>query len=139
MSSYYGSDRAWELQPDAVISQANPGSGTQYPVLAAQEAPVRIYAAITSVTWTVQPTPLELHGIFETRAYPMTRGNPVSGTDYFMSKNEAAEGFWLGTDITVMNRAAFLVDIRNMGGIVGEVTGGTVQNLDVRIKWALKL
>jgi hypothetical protein len=124
-------------QPDAVIAQANPGTGVQYPVLAALTPNPRIISLAISCTWTIQPTPLEAHFIIDGNAITHTIANPASAVwheaSLFIQNAPAAQN--LNTPINVSQYRAFLYEGRAIG-VTAEITGGTVQNLDCRIKWA---
>jgi len=72
-----------ELQPDAVLSQANPVSASYYPVLTARKN-CRIIGIGVLITWAVtQPTPLELSVLVDGQQIVFSVANPVSATWYF--------------------------------------------------------
>lgn len=122
-------------QSDATLTQANPVSGTQYEVLATTKN-VRIIGMNVVVTWTVQPTPLELHVIIDGKTITFTFTNPVSAQIYTAgndaSKAESAQ--ILTTTANVFLMPAFLREGRSVR-VVAETTGGTVQNLEARVKF----
>ena len=122
-------------QADAVISQANPVSGTKYTVLDTTKN-VRIIGVYVNCTWTVQPTPLEVHITLDGVAWKFSFTNPVSATGYFIidldiGNNE--NGQTLRTNGT--SRSAFILEGRSVKVEV-EITGGTVSNLFARMKYA---
>lgn len=123
------------LQPDAVLSQANPVSGTQYEALPAT-ANVRIRSIAIEVAWTVQPTPVELWVVIDGTTIRHVQNNPVTATSYGATLNYgAAETLQLlTTTVADVARQAFLYEGRSVQ-VLGEITGGTVQSLDVRVKW----
>lgn len=125
----------WRHQPDATISLA-PVSGTPYTVLAATED-VRIISVDVICTWTVQPSPLEAHIVLDGVAYDPGFGNPVSNQDYMWFLQPYNLGGTLaatGGDKHDINKA-FILEGQN-ASVTAEVTGGTVQNLSARVKWA---
>lgn len=127
-----------EHQADATLSQSNPVSGTKYTVLATSKN-VRFYQATVKVTWTGQPTPLELHGTVDAQSLTWTQANPVSTTNYYVY------GFNAGNAPTTQNLNTFnfvdphtfILDGRSVK-LEAETTGGTVTNLSSRViygKW----
>jgi len=121
-------------QQDATLSQANPVSGTQYEVLATT-ANVRIIDILVSVTWTVQPTPLEVHITIDGRTLTLLVANPTTGTPYSPSfLNIANEQGGLSATLGLTTRPFFL-EGRSVR-ITAETTGGTVSNLTCRVKYA---
>ena len=69
-------------QADAVLSQANPVSGTVYSVLPATSN-VEVISASVIVTWGVtQPTPLVMIATVDSRVITFTKTNPVSAIPY---------------------------------------------------------
>ena len=126
------------MQDDLILNQANPGTGVIYPLLVLT-GNVRIISIAMSCTWTVQPTPLECHITGDVQiTHP--QGNPVS-TRYYIPSIISQSAMAAGgiSDSTVFDPSInrpFLYESGAMA-IGFEVTGGTVQNLDARIKWAL--
>lgn len=120
---------------DATLIQANPVSGTPYAVLATTNN-VRIYGIMAYCEWTVQPTPLELHITIDGNTITHTQTDPVSGTGYLGTRNmdqvETNQGFV--TDRETAQRPAFLWEGKSVS-ITAEVTGGTVQSLQARVKY----
>lgn len=129
---------AWQQQPDAVLSEVNPVSGTPYGVgaLAAAVEDVRIISAVATVTWTVQPTPLEIHIAIDGVNITHFVDNPIS-TQYYDAKlsggtSEATQPL----DAASLGQyRAFLYGGQSIA-VTAETTGGTVSNLSCRIKWA---
>jgi len=122
-----------ERQADATLNQANPGDGTQYEVLPTTRN-ARIIGITVICTWTVQPTPLEIHVTIDGQTLTFAKTDPVSGTYYTIELNpERAEnagyltGWAAGYYILMEGRS-----IR----ITAEITGGTVSNLSARVKYA---
>jgi len=124
-----------EHQADATLNQANPVSGTQYEVLATTPN-ARIYGIMVMVTWTVQPTPLEIHVTIDGRSLNFSQVDPVSATPYmaWFSPGRAENLQYLIT-IAAQNIPAFLLEGRSVRVQV-ETTGGTVSNLSARVKYA---
>lgn len=139
MGAWYNNQRKPPTaQADEVLNQANPISGTGYPILA-QTANVRIISIAAQCTWTVQPSPLEVHITID--GVPIithTINNPVSGTWYEAAlRAQLAENAQAlaGVGTTAPTRA-FLYEGRVVA-IEAEITGGTVQNLSARLKYAV--
>ena len=120
----------WERQDNVVLNQANPVSGTQYMVLNAVPM-VKVKAMNASVTWTVQPTPLEVwtteDGVQEehfianpdsTEVYHAKDVMSALQTDFTLCLNDADNT--RGTQLNVMGKEVT---------VEAETTGGTVQNL----------
>lgn len=124
-------------QAPATIAQANPVSGQKYTVLDTTKN-VRVYSVSVSVTWTVQPTPLEVHFTIDGQAITHTFANPVSNTFYdavlTASAIPTAQVLRITTDAVPQYRA-FLYEGKSIK-IEAETTGGTVQVLDCRVKYA---
>lgn len=125
--------RYLEHQDDVALNQANPISGTQYAVLPLSTY-VRLITGYIAVTWTVQPSPLEMHvtmNVVHTFAFI----DPVSATPYFPAwapaGAEPAQALVVGT---AWDYRAFFAEHKTMS-ITAETTGGTVSNLTARIKW----
>lgn len=122
-------------QADAVLNQGNPVSGTAYPVLAATNN-VRIISIAVSVTWTVQPNPLEVHVTIDGNTITYTVANPVSATYYFARPAAAlAETAQILDTNYYSHYRAFLLEGKNVA-ITAETTGGTTSNLACRVKYA---
>ena len=76
-------------QPDASLNQANPVSGTKYTVLDTIRN-VRIIGIEVNVTWTVQPSPLEIHITIDGQTLRFFKTDPVSATAYFCKNSWGA-------------------------------------------------
>ena len=127
----------FKLQTDASLSQATPTSGTKYTVLDTVKN-VRIIGIVASVTWTGQPTPLEIHVTIDGQAYTFTVTDPVSATKYYarlLSGNAITAQPLVTTDVEVTR--AFLLEGRSVK-VEAETTGGTVSNLSATVKYANK-
>jgi hypothetical protein len=122
-----------ELQADAVLSQANPVSGTKYAVLPTTRN-VRIIGSMIYVTWTVQPNPLELHMLVDGIQCTWAQANPVSPTFYYPYNHPgyAANSQYL--DTTRPDNRVFLLEGRSIF-VEAEITGGTVNPLVCRVKY----
>lgn len=125
-----------EHQPDAVMTQINPISGTRYEVLATTEL-VRLITLYAEVAWTVQPTPLEVWITIDGNIIRHLRANPVSTTNYFaqLAPWETENIQQLVTGPAEVARQAFYLEGRSVRVEV-ETTGGTVSELHSRVKWA---
>jgi len=128
-----------ELQEGSYLSQA-PGSGTLYEwrdptntTPLGTQRNVRIIGIFVRCTWTVQPTPLEVHltidGVVHTASYT----DPVSNTGYFVYVDPSLTSGYAMSSGT--GKEAFLVEGRAVK-IEAEITGGTVSNLAMRVLWA---
>jgi hypothetical protein len=122
-----------------VLNQANPVSGTPYPVLAATED-VMIISIVASVTWTVQPSPIETHVLLDGETITHTQPNPVSGIRYYAviapESDETTQGLDLFDDMNFNAYHREYVHLGQSAAITAETTGGTVSNLSCRVKWA---
>ena len=71
-----------KLMADAVLSQANPVSGTLYTVLDTTKN-VRIISISAAITWaTTQPTSLDVFVTIDGQTIVFYSSNPVSATNY---------------------------------------------------------
>ena len=125
--------RFYEHQDDVAINQANPISGTPYAVLPVTTF-VRVIAAGSYCTWTVQPTPLQLHFVIDGAAISYSIVNPGSVVAYTPSHyatDPPLNQAMIGEGAESFNRP-FLLEGKSIL-ITAEVTGGTVQNLVARI------
>jgi len=123
-----------EHQADAVLNQANPVSGTQYEVLATTRN-VRILGIQANVTWTVQPTPLQIHLTIDGQTIIFNVVDPVSTTIYFATLRASGDPANQALDSTFYDKVPFLMEGRSVR-ITAETTGGTVSNLSARVIYA---
>lgn len=127
------------LQTDAALSQANPTSGTNYEALATTKN-VRVLSISASVTWTVQPTPLVITVTVDGVSYIFTQADPVSTTNYicWIPPYTAPANGWCiaSTGVAYQDMVRdFLLDGKSVK-VEAKITGGTVQNLSCRVKYA---
>ena len=122
-----------EHQADATLNQANPVSGTKYEVLP-ETKNVRIIGISVECTWTVQPTPLEVHITIDGVPILCSKTDPASAIPHFAGLNATMSGGTLD-DTTYDPRRTFLLEGRSVK-IEVEITGGTVSNLSARVKYA---
>lgn len=124
-----------EHQEDATLDQDDPVSGTKYTLLATTTN-VRIIGGAVKVTWTVQPSPLEVHITIDGVLYTFTKEDPVTATFYMVRRFDAslAETAQL-LEETLTLAHAFLLVGRTVKVEV-ETTGGTVSNISARVKYA---
>ena len=124
-------------QPDAVLNQANPVSGQKYVVLDTTKN-VRIIDMHIKCDWTIQPSPLELHLTIDGIPHIHTLADPPTDTWYVPyirgSLPETDQGLTNDASVYAPIRA-FIYEGRSIK-IEAEITGGTVQNLSARVKWA---
>jgi hypothetical protein len=125
---------------DAVLNQATPVSGTKYTVLDTTRN-CRIHSIVAKVTWTVQPTPLEIHLTIDGEAFVATQANPVTATDYALAQSVATD---MLAAVAGVFTTAYNVDalpIYNYEGqsvkVEVETTGGTVDPLECRVKYSV--
>ena len=133
---YFPSRKVFEHQPDAVLDQTDPDSGTKYVVLDTTKN-VRIISIMIQCTWTVQPNPLEIWLTIDGQVLRFYFSDPESATPYFAFLNPGGpvtnEGLTVNMAYAVYK--AFLIEGRNIK-VEAEITGGTVSNLSARVKWA---
>jgi len=116
-------------QPIGTLTQANPVSGTKYTLLDTVTN-VRVQGIEAEVTWTVQPSPLEIHLTIDGFSRTIQKANPVTATPYYWD-------VWLGIILaTALRHVPFFFEARSLK-VELETTGGTVQSLDGRIAYAL--
>jgi len=123
-----------EHQANATLNQAAPVSGTRYTILDTTKN-ARILKVSIHCTWTVQPTPLELHITIDGQALTFAQTNPVSTQRYrpiFSPNNVMVNCDDGGTDATI---PAFFIEGRSVK-IEAEITGGTVSNLSGTVRYA---
>jgi len=130
-------------QADATVNQA-PVSGTKYEWSSdgtqtnklGDLKNIRIISIVAQCTWTVQPTPLEVHLTIDGQALLWTKTDPATATDYFcvFNDDDAPDAMQFETGATGKYRS-FLVEGRSVK-IEVEITGGTVSNLFLRVKYA---
>ena len=134
-------------QPDATINQDNPDSGTKYEwssdgtqakKLGTQKN-VKIISIDVQCTWTVQPTPLEVHVTIDGKNIKHSADSPLSAKWYeAYPQAYNAENNQPLSDVETVQYSLyrpFLYEGRNVK-VEAEVTGGTVSNLSARVKWA---
>lgn len=136
MVYYHGID-IFQIQPDAVLSQDNPDSGVKYTVLDTVYN-ARIISIEADVTWTVGPTPLEIYLTIDGQAIRHYFTDPVTATEYFCqtSAGDAANIQYMTVTALPLYRT-YLTEGRSVK-VEEETTGGTVQNLSARVKYALR-
>lgn len=131
----------YQDQPDAVLNQANPVSGTKYTVLDTTKN-ARIISMTITPTWTVQPDPIQIHVTIDGQAWIFQHSTAVSATPYEtdllpqMAKNE--QGLVDATGGPRASYRSFTFEGKSVKVEV-ETTGGTVSNLSARVKWAKKV
>ena len=125
--------QVFQHQADAVLDQANPVSGTKYVVLDTVRN-TRIIGIMAQCTWTVQPTPLEVHLMLDGIPYTAAQTDPVTITAYALYFSEAEAQPQLSTSLKAPTKS-FLCECRSIK-VEAEITGGTVSNLTARVKWA---
>lgn len=137
--------QVFQMQADALVDMSGgtpPSSGTKYEwstdgavanALGTLKN-VRLISLAAKVVWSVQPNPLEIHVTIDGQEITFTVANPVSTTWYFAVLNGALATGGLGTTDYAPQRA-FLMEGRSVK-VEAETTGGTVTDLNARIKYA---
>ena len=123
-----------EHQADTTLDQANPVSGTKYEVLP-ETKNVRIISIFIQCTWTVQPTPLEVHVTIDGQSIAHSQTDPVSDERYHAEVRAYNPPTAQALSLTNPASRAFLYEGRSVK-IEAEITGGTVSNLAARVKYA---
>lgn len=136
-----------QVQADALVDMSGgtpPVSGTKYEWSTdgsvANAIGTQKNAAIISIaincTWTVQPTPLEVHVLVDGIQQTYVKADPVSGTYYSIEiyPREAPNAQLLGDELQKY-KAGYTLEGRSVK-VEAEITGGTVQALYMRVKWA---
>jgi len=135
-----GVEYAWKQQTDATKTQANPDSGQTYTVLDTNKR-VRIISIEVKVTWTVQPTPLEIHVTIDGQTVTYTFTDPVTATSYIAfnipNAAETAQGLKARAEANDLTAPPFLREGYSVKVEI-ETTGGTTSELYGRVKWAKK-
>ena len=130
--------RVFQQQDDAVLDQDNPDSGVKYTVLDTTRN-VKIESIIAVCTWSVQPSPLEIHLTVDGQAIRYSLTDPESTKFYLAVRTaECAPANQLLFAIPATRSAdyrAFLKEGRSVK-VEAEITGGTVSNLSARMKWS---
>ena len=129
----YAPPRMVQHQPDAVLDQANPVSGTKYTVLDTAKN-VRIIAIMVRCIWTAQPTPLEVHVTIDGNVLLGQFVSPENDKDYYAFVGSGSVQLILQLEVTTTERS-FMLEGRSVK-VEAEITGGTVSNLSARVKWA---
>ena len=124
-----------EHQTEVNLDQLNPVSGTQYETLAPTEL-VRIISIAARSTWTVQPNPLEVHLTIDGNVITFTRANPNNNVWYTCAVTDPnVDTSQPMQTVAFARERTFLLEGRSVA-ITGEIIGGTVSRLQVKLKWA---
>lgn len=126
----------WVMQPDATLDESPPTSGLKYTVLDTVKN-ARIIGVSVNVTWTVQPTPLQIHITIDGETTGGGFTDPVSTTFYFGSISPGSANIISVSDVDRTAYRAFLIEGKSIK-IEVETTGGTVSNMSARVKYALR-
>lgn len=124
----------WQHQADATLTEANPTSGQKYTVLDTTKN-CRIIGIIVQCTWTVQPTPLEIHITIDGNAIVCAKGNPASTIDYGANIQRNNQDGSLEVMDYPKQYGNMMLEGRSVK-VEAEITGGTVQELKARVKYA---
>lgn len=124
-----------KVMPNGLLNQASPVSGTLYAVLSGYR--IRIIGLIVKVTWTVQPSPLDVYITADGVVYHFTQANPVSATPYKPVIDLAVDEANQLMSATTLQNLPFLIEGRSVT-VDAKTTGGTVSALVCRVhygKW----
>ena len=121
-------------QADAVLNQANPVSGTKYPVLDTTKN-VKIISCTVRCTWTVQPDPIEIHVTIDGQSKSASFPDPISNAEYHLNFYPSSANFGLDATKLAGEMTPLSLEGRSIK-IEAEITGGTVSNLLARVKHA---
>lgn len=133
--------QTFEHQPDATIDQDNPVSGQKYEWEDAEGKPlgtqknVRTIQILVNVTWTAQPSPLEIHITEDGQTRKAVIPDPVSEEVYEVCMGHSLTGDHYRFISPASVQRPVLTEARTIK-IEAEITGGTVSNLSARVKYA---
>lgn len=131
--------QVFQHQADATLSQANPVSTTLYEVLAITKN-VRVISMAAIVTWTVQPSPLDIVVTIDGQTLTFTLANPSSAGWKLAFKQQhqppTAQVLISASGGEVDDRKAFLGIEGRSVRIQARTTGGTVSSLEARVQYA---
>jgi hypothetical protein len=142
MSTFYPFP-VWRQEADATLSQASPTANTLYTVLDTTKN-CRISSATASVTWTVQPTPLDLVFTIDGQTIMHTIANPVTATDYITVKSALGDSAAANAQVLHLVGTGYTVDafpVQYEGKSIkveartGRTVAGTTSNLSARVKY----
>lgn len=130
----------YQHQADATLSQANPVSGTKYTVLDTTKN-CKVRSIVVTVTWTVQPDPLEVHVTIDGVAITFVVANPQSATNYYASLSPSStpttEALVLVASLTTYGTIMIPHALEGRSVKVEvETTGGTTSNISAKVKYA---
>lgn len=134
--------RVPKYQPPAYVNQA-PVSGTKYEWSSdgtqtnklGALSNVRLMSIVVSVTWTVQPTPLEVHVTIDGETIVFTLTNPATATDYVANFVRKSANGVLSTLAVGQNMGNLMLEGRSVK-VECETTGGTVSNITMYVRYA---
>lgn len=123
-------------QPDAYVSIDDPTVGQLYsvPPFDVERRDVRIIGMAAACTWTGAPSEGAIYITMDGQLITYKCEGPVSGTVYYAT-NGLAEPESNQTLSDTEPTAPFLREGKHIK-IQAKITGGTVTNLWVRVKWA---
>jgi hypothetical protein len=128
--------RFYVQQVDVILNQAAPGTGVIYALLPLTTF-VRLISVAAVTTWTVQPTPLQIHSQVDGIGIDGDRANPVSAAYYLAIWDPPGANYFMATYGTIDEYEfgrGFMLECKTLE-LSAEVTGGTVSNLSSRAKY----
>lgn len=132
--------KVFKLQADATLDQANPVSGTKYGVgeLGTAKKNVRIKSIEVQCTWTVQPTPIEIHLTIDGQSITHVLADPVSASWYMLQFDDTMIPGLQDLVATAVHSDSHVLYEGRSVKVEAEITGGTVSNLSAKVKWDKK-
>lgn len=125
--------QSYKRMPDKSYDD-NPASGVKTEVLPTSKN-VKILSIATRITWTVQPTPLEVHGIIDGIPFLWSVPNPASATWYyakFVASDSEIGQLLTPTEVTA---AVDQHITARSAKIEVEATGGTFSRVQCVVKY----
>ena len=136
MSQFYPA--SFKRMADATLSQATPTTATLYTALDTTRN-VRIHSVTASVTWTVQPTPLDVVITIDGNTVTHSFTDPVTATVYAIAESVAADDAAATAQVLATTLSATVLLAIYEGQSVkveARTTGGTVSLLTARVKYS---
>lgn len=127
--------KSYERQADAVLDQANPVAGYQYEVLATTRN-VRIYSITIQVTWTVQPSPLQVWITIDGQTYECFRIDPVTATPYQLHTFRIDLNRNMIDVASGVTPSGFVLEGKSVR-VQAETVAGTSSNMTCRVKYGV--
>lgn len=131
----------FQQQPDAVLNQVNPVANTLYTVLDTTKN-VKIESITVSVTWTVQPNPLQIIITKDGQTETFSFTDPATATNYTLTQSVASAAAAASAQVLATTLSATVLLHQPIEGRsikvqarTGAATAGTTSNLSARAKY----